>query len=194
MLGRVGITNEFHGLEIDIRGRMPAGLFFLQGASLMVLGLLAAALPHVSTLAFELMIGALLFIGGVLRTGAVLRARQAPGFWWSLTTALLATLLGLIFLVEPAQGSLTLTVILIGFFIAEGLGAMALAVLLSRHIRYWPWTLLSGLVDLMLAYLIWQGWPDRAAWAIGLLVGINLFCLGLALVMIGAAVRAVNRG
>ena len=55
--------------------------------------------------------------------------------------------------------------------------------------RGWGWTLFSGMVDLVLAYLIWRGWPDSAAWAIGLLVGINMFFLGLSLAMTAIAVR-----
>jgi uncharacterized membrane protein HdeD (DUF308 family) len=29
-------------------------------------------------------------------------------------------------------------------------------------LRSWGWVLFSGIVDLLLAYLIWQGWPSSA--------------------------------
>ena len=38
----------------------------------------------------------------------------------------------------------------------------------------WGWMLASGIVDLVLATIILAGLPGTAAWAIGLLVGINL--------------------
>jgi uncharacterized membrane protein HdeD (DUF308 family) len=52
--------------------------------------------------------------------------------------------------------------------------------------------LFSGIVDLLLAYLIWQGWPSSAGWAIGLLVRINMLFLGLSLVMTALAARLMG--
>jgi uncharacterized membrane protein HdeD (DUF308 family) len=52
----------------------------------------------------------------------------------------------------------------------------------------WELMLVSGIVDLILAGLIFAGLPGTAAWAIGLIVGINLLFGGLAL--IGLALQA----
>jgi uncharacterized membrane protein HdeD (DUF308 family) len=179
-------------LQVDLVARLPARLFLVQGVCMMLLGLAAVALPTISTLAIEFLVGALFFIGGAVRTVSVLRAPHAPGFRWSLATALSATVLGVLFLVGPSQGALTLTMILIAFFILEGIGAIVLALQLRRVLPSWSWTLLSGVVDLILASLIWQGWPGTAAWAIGLLVGVNMIFLGLALTMIGIAIRGAS--
>jgi uncharacterized membrane protein HdeD (DUF308 family) len=46
----------------------------------------------------------------------------------------------------------------------------------------WSFMLVSGLVDLVLAGMIFAGLPATAAWAIGLLVGINLVFGGVALI------------
>jgi uncharacterized membrane protein HdeD (DUF308 family) len=45
------------------------------------------------------------------------------------------------------------------------------------------------LIDFLLVCLLWDGWPATAAWAIGMLIGVNLFFLGLAVVVISSAVR-----
>jgi uncharacterized membrane protein HdeD (DUF308 family) len=50
----------------------------------------------------------------------------------------------------------------------------------------------SGIADLILAGIIIAGWSGSLAWALGLLIGINLFMSGLALVMIAIAFRSVN--
>jgi len=50
----------------------------------------------------------------------------------------------------------------------------------------------SGIIDLLLAYLIWQGWPSSADWAIGLLVGVNMLFLGLSLVMTALTARLMG--
>jgi uncharacterized membrane protein HdeD (DUF308 family) len=169
-------------------------LFLAEGIVMMVLGLLAIAVPEVATLAITILIGWLFFVGGIFRTISVLQHRAMPGFAWSLLIAVLAILLGLILIARPIAGVLTLTIWLIVFFIIEGIAAIFLAIEHRRHLPSWGWVLLSGLVDLLLAYLIWDGWPSSAAWAIGLLVGINMVFVGLSLIMTALAARTMAPG
>ncbi|MBT5415439.1 MAG: HdeD family acid-resistance protein [Rhodospirillaceae bacterium] len=166
-------------------------IFFAQGLVMTVLGILAVALPNIATLAIEILIGWLLFIGGLFRVLSVLRARGAPGFWWALLTALLALALGLLLIAKPLEGVLTLTMVLVAVFVAEGIAGILIALDFRRHLSNWGWSLFGGLSNLVLAYLIWQGWPATADWAIGLLVGINMFMLGLSLVMAALAARTL---
>lgn len=166
-------------------------LFLIEGIVMMALGLLAIAVPEVASLAITIFIGWLFFIGGIFRTVSLLQHRSMPGFGWSLVTALLAIVLGLVLLLRPIAGVLTLTLALIAFFILEGLSAILLALEHRRHLPSWGWVLFSGLVDLLLAFLIWDGWPSSAAWAIGLLVGINMVFAGLSLIMTALAARTM---
>lgn len=108
-------------------------------------------------------------------------------------TAALALVLGLILIAQPQQGVLTLTLALAIMFTIEGIASILISLDFRQHLANWGWTLLSGIIDLVLVYLIWQGWPGTAAWAIGLLVGINMLFFGLALVMTAIAARAMNR-
>jgi uncharacterized membrane protein HdeD (DUF308 family) len=115
-----------------------------------------------------------------------------PGFAWSMLTAVLAIVLGLILILRPLAGVLTLTMVLIAFFIVEGVASILAAIQHRQHLRSWGWLLFSGIVDLLLAYLIWAGWPSSADWAIGLLVGVNMLFFGLSLVMTALAARAIG--
>ena len=166
-------------------------LFLAEGIVMLVLGLLAIAVPEVASLAITILIGWLFFVGGIIRTLSVLRHRQMPGFGWSLLTAVLAIALGLVLLLRPMAGVLTLTLALIVFFVVEGVAAILLAIEHRKHLASWGWVLLSGLVDLLLAYLIWDGWPSSAGWAIGLLVGVNMVFVGLSLIMTAIAARTM---
>jgi uncharacterized membrane protein HdeD (DUF308 family) len=49
--------------------------------------------------------------------------------------------------------------------------------------------LLSGIIDLILAAIIFAGLPGTAAWALGLLVGINMLFGGAALIAMALAAR-----
>ena len=164
-------------------------LVLAQGILLMVFGLLAVAMPNIATLAVEILVGWLFLIAGIFRAVSVWHARQMPGFGWSMLSALLAVLLGLILVARPLAGVLTLTMVLVAFFILEGIAAIVVAVQHRDHLTSWVWVLFSGIIDLLLAYLIWRGWPSSAAWAIGLLVGINMIFFGLSLVMTALAAR-----
>ena len=164
-------------------------LFLLQGVVMIVLGFTAMAVPLVSTLAAEILIGWLLIVGGLVRIVTLPRSKSTPGFWWSLIAAVVVSLLGVMLIAQPLPGVLTLTAMLIGLFIFEGLVAVFMAFELRKHLQHWGWTLIKGVVDLALAGMIWSGWPGSAAWAIGLLVGVNMFFFGCSLAMTAIAAR-----
>jgi len=167
-------------------------LFLAQGIVMMVLGFLAVAEPNVATVAIGIFVGWLFFVGGIFRALSVWQSRQLPGFPWSMLTAVLAIVLGLILILRPLAGVLTLTMVLVAFFIIEGIASILAAIEHREHLHSWGWVVFSGIIDLLLAYLIWQGWPSSADWAIGLLVGVNMLFLGLSLVMTALAARLMG--
>jgi len=185
---------DISGLQRQLALTMHAHwkLFLIQGVVLMVLGVLAVAEPNVATLAVALFVGWLFFIAGIFRAASAWHSRQMPGFAWSMLTAVLSVALGLILILRPLAGVLTLTMVLVAFFIIEGIASIMGAIQHRQHLRSWVWVLFSGVVDLFLAYLIWIGWPSSADWAIGLLVGVNMLFFGLSLVMTALAVRMMG--
>src|ERR1700686_5265306 len=95
-------------------------LFLTEGIVLFVLGVLAIVVPPVATIAVEVLIGWLLLMSGIVGLIATLRMRSAPGFWWSLLSAILGIVAGIVLLVWPLSGALTLTMILTVFLVLEG--------------------------------------------------------------------------
>jgi uncharacterized membrane protein HdeD (DUF308 family) len=167
-------------------------LFLFQGILMLVLGMLAVALPNISTLEIELLVGWLFIVGGFFRAATIFSKRHMPGFWWSLLSGVLAVLLGAILIARPLQGVITLTIVMTTIFVIEGVAAIFIALEYRRYLHNWSWTLFSGLINLGLAYLIWQGWPSTATWVIGLYVGINMIFLGVPLIMTAIAARSLD--
>jgi uncharacterized membrane protein HdeD (DUF308 family) len=164
-------------------------LFLIEGVILVVLGLAAIVIPPIATLAVELLFGWLFLISGIVGAITTFMMRQAPGFWWSLVSAILAIAVGVMLLVWPLSGVLTLTLVLVAFFIIEGVASIMFALEHKRELTgRWGWMLASGIIDLILAAVIIAGLPVTAAWALGLLVGINMVFGGTAL--IGMALHA----
>jgi uncharacterized membrane protein HdeD (DUF308 family) len=166
------------------------GLFLFEGIVLVVLGLLAILIPQIASLAVTIFLGWLFLISGVFGLVASFYARQAPGFWWSLLSAVLALVVGLALLAAPIAGVLSLTYVLIAFFFLEGVASIMYAIEHRRELTGgWMWMLASGIVTLALGVIILAGLPGTAAWALGLLVGIDMVFGGSALMAIAFAAR-----
>jgi uncharacterized membrane protein HdeD (DUF308 family) len=190
MSNQTGIDGLRRQLALTIHAHWK--LFLAQGIVMIVLGFLAVVVPVLATLAVEIFVGWLFFVAGLFRAVWVWRSRQTPGFAWSFLAAVLAIVLGVVLIARPLAGVLTLTMVLVAFFIIEGIFSIIGAIEHRQHLRSWGWVLFSGIIDLLLAYLIWAGWPSSASWAIGLLVGINMLFLGLSLVMTALAARVMD--
>jgi uncharacterized membrane protein HdeD (DUF308 family) len=164
-------------------------LFLIEGIVLLVLGIAAILVPMVATIAFTILIGWLFLISGGVGLVTTFWMRHAPGFWWSLLSAVIGIIAGILLLRWPITGSLSLTLLLTAFFIVEGVATIMYAIEHRNQLSgRWGWMLVSGIVDLILAGIIVAGLPGTALWALGLLVGINLIFGGVA--MIGMAMAA----
>jgi uncharacterized membrane protein HdeD (DUF308 family) len=166
--------------------------FLIEGIVLLVLGLFAIVVPVVATIAVELLIGWVLLLSGVVGLISTFRMRGAPGFGWSLLSASIAIAAGVILLAWPLSGAVSLTLILTVFLALEGVASIMIS-LSHRHgfSARWALLLVSGLIDLILAAMIFLGLPATAAWAIGLLVGINLVFGGSALISMALQARSL---
>jgi uncharacterized membrane protein HdeD (DUF308 family) len=166
-------------------------LFLIEGIVLVVLGFAAIALPVIATLAVALFLGWLFLLSGIVGLVTTFLMRNAPGFWWSLLSAVLAIAAGIVLLAWPVSGAVSLTLVLIVFFVIEGVASIMLA-LEHRDSGRWGWLLASGIVDLILAGLILIGLPGTAAWALGLLVGINMMFGGASLIAMALHARSID--
>ena len=164
--------------------------FLIEGIVLVVLVMAAIAIPLLASIAVTIFLGWLFLISGVVGLYLTFTTRDIPGFWWSLLSAALALAAGIILIVQPVAGTLTLTLVVSAYFIAEGITTIMYALAHRRELSgRWGWLLMSGIVDLVVAILIIAGLPGSAAWAIGLLVGINLVFGGTSLIGMALAAR-----
>jgi len=182
------ITSLQSEMNATVKAHWKAFLF--EGIVLAVLGLAAMIVPPLASLAVTIFLGWLFLITGVAGLVVTFWARQLPGFWWSLFSAALAVLAGLILIARPMQGVLTLTIVVGAYFLAEGVITIMYALEHRRELsERWSWLLVSGLIDILISFLIIAGLPGSAEWAIGLLVGINLVLGGASMVGMALAAR-----
>ena len=180
------------GFETDVTSAIRAhwGFFLAEGIILIILGLAAILVPLLATLAFTIFFGWLLLISGVVGLFSTFKMRPAPGFWWSLVSAILAIGVGVLLLGWPVRGALSLTLLLIVFFLVEGIATIMFAIEYRPSLpARWGWMVASGVVDLILAGLIFAQFPSSALWAIGLLLGINMVFGGTTLIVLALDAR-----
>ena len=168
-------------------------VFLVEGSVLVVLGFAAIVVPPLAGLVATIVFGWLLLIAGLVGLFATFHARGAPGFGWALLSALAAVIAGGILLWNPFQGLITLTFVLIAFFIIDGLFMIAFAVAHRRELTgRWEWLLLNGVIDLVLAAIVISGLPGTLLWAFGLLLGIDLVFGGGALIAVALEARKAD--
>jgi uncharacterized membrane protein HdeD (DUF308 family) len=164
--------------------------FLIEGILLVILGLAAMIVPPLASLAVTIFLGWMFLISGIAGLVLTFWARKMPGFWWSLISAALAVAAGIILLAQPVQGTLTLTVVVGAYFLAEGVATIMYALEHRRELsERWAWLLVAGIMDLLIAAVIIAGLPGSALWAVGLLVGINLLFGGATLIGMALAAR-----
>lgn len=162
--------------------------YLVEGVLLVVAGILAIIYPVISSGAVVILLGWLLIASGLLQGLSLIGARQVPHFWLQLISVILAILIGLLFLRDTTQGLMTLALLLIIFFMMEGISKVVFA-LTIRPFPNWGWVLASGLVGILLALILWASLPVTAVWLIGVLLGVNLISIGAAIAYLAWHVR-----
>jgi uncharacterized membrane protein HdeD (DUF308 family) len=167
------------------------GVFLTEGVVLCFLGFAAIVVPRIAGLAATVVLGWVLLIAGIVGVVATLRARQAPGFGWALLSAIVAVIAGGVLLWNPFRGLITLTFVLIAYFIIDGVLIIALAIAHRRELSgKWEWMMLNGVIDLILAGVVISGLPGTLFWALGFLVGIDMIFGGASLIGMALEARA----
>ncbi len=165
-------------------------LFLGEGVLLIVLGFAAIGVPLFAGLAITVVLGWVLMIAGSVGLVATLKARHAPGFRWAAISGVLALAAGLVLLWTPLAGLVTLTYVLIAYFVADGVANILLGISYRSDMPgQWAWIMLNGVTDLALAGIILSGMPATLFWALGLLVGIDLLFGGVSLIVISSTAR-----
>ncbi len=157
---------------------------------LIVLGIMAIALPFLAGIAVSAIVGWMLIFGGVTHLAAAFHVRGAGAVLWEILVGLVYLVGGGYMVFHPLIGVATLTLFLAGVFLAEGVLEIV-SFFAIRAQKGAGWMLFDGVITIFLAGLIWMHWPSSSVWAIGTIVGISLLLSGVKWLMISLASRNV---
>jgi uncharacterized membrane protein HdeD (DUF308 family) len=188
------ITPKTHMVEsrtVSQTAHAVWGLLLAEGIAMVLFGIVAIALPPIAGLAVAILLGWLLLASGLFGFVTTLLSRRSPGFWWLLLSSFITMIVGGMLFAWPLGGVFSLSLALAGFLILDGLFSIATALDHRRHLTpKWTWLLINGIADLIFAAVIVFWLPQSAAWALGLIVGIDLLIGGATLVAMAADVRS----
>jgi len=152
-------------------------LFLVQGAVMVVAGVLALILPALASTGLVVLLGWLLILSGIVQIVGLIGATQVPYFWLQLVAVALEMLVGYLLVSNPQAGLLTITFLMLVLFLISGITRVVFA-LMIRPMDDWLWMLAGGLVAIVCALVLFANLPEAAAWLLGLLLGIELIALG----------------
>ena len=180
--------------EIDQKSVLSVnwGLYMGAGILLMLLGAVAILIPAIASWGVTVFIGWILLFGAVFLFGTAFSFREGGRLVIRLLWAVAALLAGLYLLINPGQGTETLTLVLVIYFIVMG-GFRLLVAARERGESGTGWLAINGALSLLLGLFILLDFPSSADWAIGLLVGIDFIFTGWVLITISMVGKQAAR-
>lgn len=161
--------------------------FMVLGIILVLTGGFAMVFPLGVAYGIEIFVGILLVISGGAYLISLI-ATHRHGFVWQLLLSLIYLGVGIMLLVYPLSGVVTLTLVLGICFLVSG-SFKSIFALASRKTQGWGMVLVSGLLGMIIGVLILASWPSSSEWVVGLLVGIDLLFAGMTMIMLALAAR-----
>ena len=186
-MGEVRMDPEVReGLARSWKGLMAVGIVAI------FIGCVAILVPAVASVGTAIFIGWILVIAGAFLVAGAFTAHSIGTVVLRLLWAALTVLVGVWLIVEPHNGTLTLTLVLGIYFLFMGLTRIAVA-LAGRGQPGAGLVGLSGVAGLLIGILVLAEFPSSADWAIGLLVGIDLIFAGWTLTSVALVGRDLAR-
>src|SRR5215510_12245558 len=165
------------------------GWYLALGIFLTVLGVIASGMAVATTLLSVLVLGwVLLGAGAGLVILSFLTGRWS-GFLLTLAAGALSAIAGIVILSHPVSGAVGITLMVGTILIAAGIYRSIASIVMQ--FPNWGWSLLSGIVSLVLGYMLLSNWQSASLWFLGLYIGIDLIIHGLAWIMFSLRIHSL---
>jgi uncharacterized membrane protein HdeD (DUF308 family) len=159
------------------------------GVIAIILGMLAMLAPGLTGISIAMLLGGLVVVSGIVRMIWAFQSGSLGRGLWMFVIGGLTLLCGIALLANPLFASGVVTILLAAYFVFDGISEIAVG--FGRMGDGGGWLLFGGIVSIMLGAMIWAQYPLSGAWAMGTLLGIKLFFVGLTMITAGSAVRSI---
>ena len=158
------------------------------GIVMVILGIIGLGMTVLFNEIVVMYFGFLLLFGSGVQLMQAFRAEAWKGRVWHVLIALVYIVGGIIAVTEPVIAGMTLALLIAWTLIVIGVLRLVMA-LQMRGAAGWLWTLLGGVLSVVLGVMIINEWPQSGLWVIGLFVAIEILFAGWSQIMIALAAK-----
>lgn len=184
------------GMPPELREALAKSWKMLMTAGIIsiVLGAIAIIVPPLASVTITLLVGILLLIGAVAYVAEAISRGTTGHRIWSAIVAVIYVIAGVWLIINPVSGTITLTWVLAIFFLVIGIFRILVGIQARGQVPNAGWTIVNGVLAVLIAVLVIANLPSSAAWAIGLLVGIQLLFDGIMMVVAAQQGKKLTAG
>ena len=154
-------------------------LWLLLSLITILVGLLAIAAPMVAGIGATIAVGWLIAVSGGSHIALAFEPQRLGSRAWHVLAGVVYLIGGVLVVLSPHAGLLSLTLFLAAMFLAGGVFRLAAAFAL-RAKEGAAWLFADAVLTLLLGGLIYMDWPWNSHWLVGTLVGIAFVFNGVA--------------
>jgi uncharacterized membrane protein HdeD (DUF308 family) len=168
--------------------KQKANWFITIGVILIILGCLALGYQFIATIFSVYFIGSLLLIAGIIQ---VIHSFNIKGFAQTALWAIMGILyifIGMMSFFQPLAVSSALTLLISLLLTISGF-TQIFAAMSNRNIPRWGWIVFSGIINIILGFMLMAGWPYDSVWVLGMFLGVDLVFQGFAYFLVGFALK-----
>ena len=184
------------GMPPELRDALAKSWKMLMTAGIIsiVLGAIAIIVPPLASVTITLLVGILLLIGAVAYVAEAISRGTTGHRIWSAIVAVIYVIAGVWLIINPVSGTITLTWVLAIFFLVIGIFRILVGIQARGQVPNAGWTIVNGVLAVLIAVLVIANLPSSSAWAIGLLVGIQLLFDGIIMVVAAQQGKKLTAG
>jgi len=159
------------------------------GVVFILLGIVGVLFPTFMTLGTLAFVSYLMLFAGI--SAGMLTWASNRNDWTGWLKSLILVVVSSYMILDPMQGVATLGLLFSIYFFMDAFTGFGLAFSAEGQKHKWVW-LFNAATSLVLAIVFMVGWPFSSLWLVGFFVGVSLFFDGIALLVGGAALDAVD--
>jgi uncharacterized membrane protein HdeD (DUF308 family) len=151
--------------------------FLAIGAFLLALGAAGVGVTTLPELTSALVLGPLVLASSLFLLLTALFAAKRKERLLHFAAAGLEAILGFLIMTHPLHGLVSLLALIAIYFLVIGLVRLARS--LATGPRGRGWTVMTGVMALLLGLSVWIGWPVAELWFVGLCVAVDFISHGV---------------
>ena len=168
-------------IETSVTGMVTQNRRRLMGYGILsvIFGLAGLYMSTVMTITSILFMGIFMLIVGAILLVESFASPEWKGKILNIVLSIFFTGAGIVSILDPIATAVWFTLFLAIFLAMVGVLRIIMAFKVKEQSGGWKWIAFGGLINILLAGMVYSGWPASGLWVIGLFISIELIIHGI---------------